>query len=203
MSGRGGVRAVAAPLLNRMSIMFSALRNQRGFSLPELMLTVAVAGTLMAIAVPIAQDVTAAVKLGEAARLVERELQDARLRAVSSNRTLRVRTNCPTTGFVRTVEVLASAADTSTGRCSTATYPFPADQDLMTRPNYDGPLRVIPNEATVPTTDIQFLPDGTAQLVVSGVPQAMATPTTVTITRNNVSRTVTVNAAGKVQLQIQ
>ena len=183
--------------------MFSRVRTERGFSLTELMLTVAVAGTLMAMAVPVAQDVTASAKLGEAARLVEREFQDARLRAVSSNRILRVRINCPGTGYIRTVEVLASAADTPVARCSTSSYPFPPDQDLITRPNYDGPVRVIPNQATIPTTDIQFLPDGTAQAVVNGTATTIVSSQTVTITRRNRSRTVTVNGAGKIQLQAQ
>ena len=183
--------------------MFSVFRSERGFSLAELMLTVAVAGTLMAMAVPIAQDVTASIKLGEAARLVERELQDARLRAVSSNRTLRVRMNCPSTGYVRTVEVLGTVADSPVSRCSSQAYPFPPDQDLMTRPNYDGPVRVIPNQATVSSVDVQFAPDGTAQAVTNGVASSISGDRTITITRRNVSRTVTINAAGKVRLLIQ
>ena len=180
--------------------MFSVFRTERGFSLTELMLTVAVAGTLMAMAVPVAQDVTASIKLGESTRLVERELQDARLRAVSSNRSLRVRLNCPSAGFVRTVEVLGTAADTPVGRCSTAAYPFPPDQDLMTRPNYDGPARTVPNEATVSGSDIQFNPDGTAMWVNNGVTAAIVAPVTVRVTRRTMTRTVTVNGAGKILL---
>lgn len=183
--------------------MFSALRTERGLSLTELMLTVAVAGTLMAMAVPVVQDVTAAARLNESVRIVERELQDARLRAVSANRALRVRLNCPTVGQMRTVEVLGNAADNSAGRCSTTSYPFPADQDLMTRPNYDGPLRFIPNAAEITTKDIQFFPDGTAQVVNSGAAQPIAGFESIEVKRRGVSRTVTVNGAGKVQLQIQ
>lgn len=171
-----------------------------GFSLTELMLVVAIAGTLMAIAVPIATDMTASTKLNEAARLVEREFQDARLRAVASNRSLRVRTNCPSVGFVRSVEVLGTAADTAANRCLQTAYPFPADTDLMTRPNYDGPVRTIPNAATATTATIEFSPDGTARLVVAGVAQPMAEQT-ITVTRQNRSRTVRVNGAGKVQIQ--
>ena len=47
--------------------------HQRGFSLIELMLVVAAAGTIMAIALPVMTDLTASVKLNDAARLVERE----------------------------------------------------------------------------------------------------------------------------------
>jgi len=166
------------------------------------MLVVAVAGTLMAIAVPIFTDVTASTKLNEATRLVEREFQDARLRAVASNRSLRVRTNCPAVGLVRSVEVLGTATDMAADRCLQSAYPYPADTDVMTRPNYDGPVRYIPNAATATTITIEFSPDGVARLVnVAGVAQPMAAAQTVTVTRQNKSRTVTINGAGKVQYQ--
>ena len=48
---------------------------ERGFTLTELMLTVAVAATLMAIGVPVLTDVTDGTKLNEAARVIEREFQ--------------------------------------------------------------------------------------------------------------------------------
>jgi prepilin-type N-terminal cleavage/methylation domain-containing protein len=182
--------------------MFSIRTNARGFSLTELMLVTAVAGTLMAIAVPVAKDLTANTKLNEAARLIEREFQDARLRAVSANRSLRVRTNCPSTGFVRSVEVLGTTADNATNRCAATAYPYPpADIDVMTRPNYDGPLRTIPNSATVTSTVIEFSPDGTARLVVNGVAQTMTTEQVVIVTRETKTRTVRINGAGKVTIQ--
>jgi Tfp pilus assembly protein FimT len=175
--------------------------RERGFSLTELLLIVAVASTIMAISVPIMNDLSASVKLNEAARLIEREFQDARLQAVKTNRPLRVRINCPAVGYVRTVEALGTAADTAANRCLQSAYPFPADDNLMTRPNYDGPVRTIPNSATVNTVTFEFRPDGTTMNVVAGVAQPMAAQETVTISRQNRSRTVTVNAAGKIQLQ--
>ncbi len=181
--------------------MFERPRSQRGFSLTELMLTVAVASTIMAMAVPVMNDVTATIKLNEAARMVERELQAARLSAVAKNRALRVRINCPATGFVRTVEVLNTAADSAANRCLQNAFPFPADDNLMTRPNYDGPVRSIPNGATVGTVTLQFQPDGTVFTVVSNVVTQMAAEQTVTVTRRNRSRSVRVNGAGKIQLQ--
>ena len=71
----------------------------------------------------------------------------------------------------------------------------------MTRPNFDGPVRTLPTGATVTTTIIQFQPDGTASEVVAGAVQAITTPVTVTITRDGKSKTVTINAIGKIQLQ--
>lgn len=173
----------------------------RGFSLIELVLVVGMVGTLAAVAVPLSGNLMATMKLNEAARSIERELADARLRAVSSNRALRVRTNCPAPGYVRTVEFMNTAADSAANRCLNTAYPFPADDDLMTLPNYDGPLRTIPNGATVNTVIYQFQPDGTVFNVVNGVVTAMAAEQTLTISRVNQSRTVRINSAGKIQIQ--
>ena len=182
--------------------MFSRARSDRGFSLVELMFTVAVAATLMAISVPVLTDLTQGAKLNRAAREVEREMASARLKAVSVNRIMRVRFNCPDTGYFRTVEVLGTPVDTASNRCVPSTYPFPApDADVMTRPNYDGPVRVLPEGATVTSLVLDFRPDGTVANVVSSVPQNIDAPVTVTVTRNSQSRTVTVNGAGKIQLQ--
>ena len=175
--------------------------SARGFTLVELMLTVAVASTIMLIALPVMTEVGDASKLSAAARELEREFQTARLKSVTTNRILRVRTNCPSAGYFRTVEYLNSAADTAANRCQPTSYPFPADADLMTRPNYDGPMRVMPLLATVGTVVVEFLPDGTAQLVVSNVRQAITTPVTVTVTRKNKSKAMTINGAGKIQIQ--
>src|SRR6476469_8866057 len=170
--------------------MFFRARNDRGFSVIELMMVVLMLGTLAAIAVPVMTDMTASIKLNEAARIVEREMQDARLKAVSSNRVIRVRLNCPAAGYIRSVEVLGTAADDATNRCSTTAYPFPApDTDIMTRPNFDGPVRTLPLDATVSNVVLQFSPDGTAMTVVNGVPTTIAAPVAVTISRHGKSKT--------------
>jgi prepilin-type N-terminal cleavage/methylation domain-containing protein len=177
------------------------IRSERGFTVIEILMVVAMIGILGAMAVPVMKDVTASIKLNEAARMVEREMQSARLKAVSANRVLRVRLNCPETGYIRTVEMLATAADTAGDRC-TNVYPFPApDTDVMTRPNYDGPVRTLPMGATVSSLVLQFAPDGTATDVIAGVATAITTPVAITVSRDGKSKTVTVNNVGKVQLQ--
>jgi Tfp pilus assembly protein FimT len=175
---------------------------ERGFSLVELMLTIAFAATILTMAVPLMTDVSDSSKLNAAAREIEREFQSARLKSVSANRLLRVRLNCPGTGMYRTVEYVASAAvDDATNRCSDSAYPFPADNDIMTRPNCDGPVRMLPLGATVTSSILQFQPDGTAVTVVSNVVTPLTTPITITVTRKGKSKSITVNAAGKIQLQ--
>ena len=179
------------------------LRSDRGFSLIELMLTVAVLGTLVAVGLPVMKDMTESIKLNEASRMVEREFQTARLQAVSANRVLRVRLNCPTMGYIRTVEMTGSAGiDAATDRCMATRFPFPApDNDLMTRPNFDGPVHVLPNDAAVSSLILQFSPDGTAASVAGDTVNPITTPISVTISRHGKTRTVTVNNVGKVQLE--
>jgi hypothetical protein len=73
--------------------------------------------------------------------------------------------------------------------------------DLMTKPNYDGPPQILPVGATVTTAVFEFEPDGTAYTVVAGAVQLINAPVTITVTRKSKSRLVTVNAAGKIQVQ--
>jgi len=175
--------------------------SDRGFSTIEMLMVVAMIGTIAAISVPVMRDMTANIKLGEATRMVERELQNARLKSVSTNRAIRVRPNCPAAGYIRTVEVLGTSADNASNRCNPTAYPFPPpDDDVITRPNFDGPVSPIPNGATVTNDIFEFRPDGTVMQVVSGAPQPIATPISVTVTRESKSKTVTINGAGKVEL---
>ena len=44
-----------------------------------------------------------------------------------------------------------TAVDSAANRCLPAAFPFPADDNLVTRPNYDGPVRTIPGGAAVTT----------------------------------------------------
>lgn len=178
----------------------SSARASLGFSLIELLLTVAVFAILSAMALPVYHDLSEVSRLNSATRDVERELQAARLKAVSTNRRLRVRFNCPVVGQFRTVEVLGTGADTAADRCTTS-YPYPApDQNRFTRPNFDGPIRFVPQLTTISNGSIEFRPDGTAWDASTGTPVAIATTVDFTITRYSRSRTVTVNAMGKVQM---
>jgi len=174
------------------------------------MITLGVLGIVMAAAVPAIFDMTANMRVAQAARDVERELQTARLRAVSSNRPMRVRFNCPVAGQYRMVELIGStsapdALDAPTSRCSETTYPYPAsDNNPLTRPNNDGALRQLPVGVTFGSAQtIEFWPDGSAHLSTGTNPWPVvpAAGTSVTVTKGTVVKTVSINGLGKIQLQ--
>jgi Tfp pilus assembly protein FimT len=138
---------------------------------------------LTAVAVPAGTQAVDSLRLSSTIRDVERELQIARLKAVSSNRSMRVRFNCPTTGSMRVVEVLGnSTLDTPKARCDGNTYPYPGPSDTdPNTPSGDGPVRLVHFTLTLTGDDIQFSPKGTAMVVRSGTPQAIGTVTQVEV----------------------
>jgi Tfp pilus assembly protein FimT len=185
---------------------------ERGVSLVDMMVVVAVISVVMAGAIPQLRDAAGAMKLGSALRDVERELQTARLKAVTSNRPIRVRFNCPANGQFRMVEVIGStttpdAADNAAAsvRCSETTYPSPAaDNNSLTRPNHDGPVRRL--DATVTfgsAATIEFWPDGSAHQNGGSNPWGgiSSTGTAITLVRGTTVRRITVNGLGKIQIQ--
>ena len=184
---------------------------EAGFTLIDVMVTIAVLAILAGTAIPPLKDVTGTITLGQSQRDVERELQTARLKAVTSNRPIRVRFNCPSTGEFRMVELVGStgspdSADGANDRCSDTKYPYPsADNNPLTRPNHDGPVRRLNKGITFgATSTLEFWPDGSVHKQ-SGTsnpwPVVDASGTAITVTKGTLVRTITVNSIGKIQLQ--
>ncbi|RPI53286.1 MAG: hypothetical protein EHM55_14240 [Acidobacteria bacterium] len=181
-----------------------------GFTLLEMLMITTVFAIIAGIGTPLFNDITDSIKLGDAARQVERELQTARLTAVSANQPMRVRFNCNAAGEYRMVELVGTpsvpaAADGATDRCSTTLYPFPAaDRNPLTRPNNDGPLRYLPPLTTFTTSaTIEFWPDGTAHMASGTInpwPVIPSTGTNIVLTRKSKTKSILVNGIGKVQL---
>ena len=177
--------------------------TESGFSLMDLMMTVAVMSIMFGISVPIMRDAVDGMRLGMALRDVEREMQTARLKSVSANRPLRVRFNCPAVGQIRIVEITGVAAtDSAANRCDETAFPYPGPRDTNpATPAHDGPVRRLHFSVSVAGPDLQFFPNGTTQQVVSGTPQPIASPVSVTITKGSDYSMVTVNALGKIDIQ--
>lgn len=173
------------------------------------MIITSVVAIVAGIGMPLFNDITNSIKLGEAGRQVERELQSARLTAVSANRPIRVRFNCSNTGEYRMVELIGTtstptSADSSADRCNPVYYPFPAgDRNPLTRPNNDGALRYLPSDVTFQqSATIEFWPDGTAHVEGSTNPWPVIPTggTSIILLRNSKTKTITVNGIGKVTL---
>lgn len=179
------------------------MREARGVSLTDTMVTLAVFSILMAMAVPALIDATDAYRLGSATREVERDLQTARLRAVSANRRMRVRLNCPAAGQFRLVEMMGSAlVDDASDRCSEGVYPYPSPRDTdPATPAHDGPIRRVHPSVSLPSIVLQFAADGRTTQVIAGTPTAISTPVSVTLTKGERTKSITVNGLGKIQMQ--
>src|SRR5690606_2562432 len=92
------LRLTAASALRRVmphgsGAAMTPLRDVRGFSLTELVMVISLIAITAAMAVPLITGSSAQLELSAAARQVERELQSARMKAVRSNRVIRVRFN--------------------------------------------------------------------------------------------------------------
>jgi Tfp pilus assembly protein FimT len=182
------------------------MHTDRGFSLVDLMMTIALLGTILAIGVPVMGDFAESQRLGRSTRELERELQIARMKAVATNRSLRVLTNCPQAGQFRIVETIGNADDARADRCSTTVFPFPApDTDPMTRPNYDGPVRYLQRGVAVPTDGFEFRPDGTVRRIdaVTRTATLMGAAVNLTLTKGTTSRRISINSMGKVRVEAQ
>jgi len=190
--------------------------SARGFSLVDQMLTLGLIGTLCAIAVPSLKNTIDGQRLGMESRAVEREIQLARLNAVTTNRPIRLRFNCPSAGYYRRVELIGSVNSPNLGddadnraavRCNDATYPFPAaDNDPITKPNNDGPKMQLNSKVTFGATQtLEFWPNGTVHVYNAANAAwpyvSPATPVNIILTSAGVSRSVTVNVLGKTQIQ--
>ena len=187
------------------------LTNESGVSLIDMLMVIAIIASLSAIAIPSFLSSIEQYRLGTSVREVERQLQFARLKAVSTQNPMRIRFNCPAAGQLRAVELIGTSAnpdpaDSATNRCDETVYPYSptgADKSRLTRPNNDGPVRTLQQDGTfTQTTNLEFRPDGTVHTpcvaACAGAPQIGTV--TITLQRKGKSKNITVNSLGKIQM---
>lgn len=196
-----------------MKNVYWRMKRAVGYTLVDTLATVAVAATVSAIAAPAAVNMVDNSRIGIATRDIERELQYARLKAVATNRPMRVRFNCPSAGKFRAVELIGTTqlpdatkdADSYTDRCSETLFPYSptgADMSRLTRPNNDGPIRTLPLGATFTATKtLEFWPNGTVHADTGAVNPwpIVGTSVTITVTRKSKNKNIVVNGFGKIQ----
>jgi len=180
-------------------------RDQAGFTLIEVILVMAGIVMLSAAVVPRISTLLAAQDARTATRTVERQLQTARLKAVTNSRALRVRFNCPAAGQLRILEVTGiTATDNATNRCSATAYPFPPPVDaLRATPSLDSPVVYLPAGTTVTGSalNLEFGPKGNVYTVTPGTNDIVDVvgDLVLTVTKGSYSNTVTINALGRVR----
>lgn len=169
----------------------------------EIMMTTLLMGTMFSIALPAGKAALDSLELGNATREVERELQAARMRAVSANRPMRVKFNCPADGQYRLVEVTGiPSTDNAASRCDETLFGYPGPKDnARSTPEHDGPLRRLGSGIDeLKGPELEFSPDGTTRMVVNGALETMTTDGVVQIGRQGAVKEITVNALGRITL---
>jgi len=190
----------------------SKIHARDGFTLIDIMVAIAFFTIIAAGAMPALINVADSMKLGQGQRDVYQEMQTARLVAVSSNRPMRIRFNCPAAGQYRLTELIGSTQspdvnDTSSDRCSQTKFPYPAgDSDPTSRPNLDGPIKQLPTNVTFgAAATLEFWPDGTVHKQTGTENPWDSVPvgnngTAITVVKGGVVKQITVNGLGKITL---
>lgn len=174
-------------------VRMSRNKSEHGASLAEVLIVVALVATITGVAVPRFLTGLEHYRTHSAGRHVAAEIRAARLAAVTANRVMIVRFNCPGPRMFRAVEFTGNPAiDTAADRCAA---PWP-DPDPATLPNVDGPPAYLPDTIRFGATqDLRITATGAVTPVTGGMPAVIE------VTNGSLIARITVSAAGRVLVQ--
>jgi prepilin-type N-terminal cleavage/methylation domain-containing protein len=158
------------------------MRSNRGFTLIELLIALAMISILAAMGIPTLMESSRRNSVWTASELIGTQIRQARLKAISRNKSFRVRFDCPSTGQFRVLEVTGtSTIDNATNRCSL-------------QQTYDTGVMVLPERLSWGTTPPVLTVNSRGVFSSS-----TAIPTTITVTYGGYSsRTLSVSATGQI-----
>lgn len=168
-------------------------KSEIGASLMEVLVVVALIATVTGIAVPQMLAAIEHYRVNSAGRQVSAQIRAARLAAVTANRVMLVRFNCPGPSMYRVVEFTGNPViDNAADRCSA---PWP-DNDPVALPNVDGPPSYLPDTmAFGATQDLRISTTGQFTPLAGGMPALIE------VTNGSRVEQITVSTAGRVQIQ--
>jgi len=117
------------------------MRSVRGFTMFELLIVMALISIFAAMGIPTLQESTRRNAVWTASETIGTQIRQARLKAISRNKSFRVRFNCPAVGQFRVLEVTGNGTiDNNTARCTmqqthdSGVYAMPANVSYGSTP---------------------------------------------------------------------
>lgn len=158
--------------------------STRGFTIFELLVVMALIAIFAAMGIPTLQESTKRNAIWTASETIGTQVRQARLKAISRNRSFRIRFDCPAAGQFRVLEVTGnSAIDTATNRCSLYQ-------------THDSGVYVMPSNVNYGTAPVLTV---NSRGVFSSTGSI---PATITVTNGTSSRAVEISATGQINFGI-
>jgi len=170
------------------------LGRQHGFGVVQGLFSLLIVGTVSVVSMPKMTEMLHQHLLMGIAQEVGAQIRGARVLAVTTGRTIRVRFDCPGAGQYRIVEVLIRrSVDNNPNRCSRRAFPRP-DQRPGSGPDLDGPLLSLKNGVSFAAhRDVDIGPTGEVTAVGGQM------PVEITVTDGELTSTLRVLPSGAVE----